>query len=220
VLGRRLDGRHLAIVAWRGGGGGGEQLLDDTRSALEAAGIERPFLVAEPTGSVAAWFTPPRSPDEWSAVSSALEAALSGVGVQVAYGDSLSGVAGFARSYQQAVMTKTVVVTSGSDAGLTEYSEVGLASLLLRDTTAARRFAAEELGELAEPQAVRERATLAAFYACAHDQSRTARALGVHRNTIARRLARAEEALGSDLAERVPERAAALTIVRTLPGGG
>ena len=75
---------------------------------------------------------------------------------------------------------------------------ISTGSVLLRDLDVARSFANEELGRLAHrtPEAAQLRATLAAFYGAAQDRSRTARTLGLHRNTIANRLRRAEERLG------------------------
>ncbi|WP_205698511.1 CdaR family transcriptional regulator [Conexibacter sp. SYSU D00693] len=206
VLGHRLDGAHVAVLAWRDGQEG-EALVDEVRAALRTAGSERPLLVAEPGGAVVAWLTAPR----WSALTEALAAA----GLRAVAGSAQDGAAGFARSREQADLA-LVVARRGGDAVLTRYEDVALAALLTRDADAARRFADEELGPLAAPGAALLRATLSAFYAAAHDQSRTAHALGLHRNTVARRLARAEQLLGSPLTERVRERGAALVALEAL----
>jgi DNA-binding PucR family transcriptional regulator len=60
------------------------------------------------------------------------------------------------------------------------------------------------------------RQTLSAYFMSGHDQSRTAHALGVHRNTIAKRLRRAEATLGRPLDRRPRELEAALTIAEIL----
>jgi DNA-binding PucR family transcriptional regulator len=90
--------------------------------------------------------------------------------------------------------------------------------VLLRDRDAARAFAAEELSELAaETRAAAElRETLSAFFATGHDQSRTAEILGVHRNTVAKRLRRAEANLGRPITSRPRELEAALLIADVL----
>lgn len=87
--------------------------------------------------------------------------------------------------------------------------------MLLRDREAARTFAAEELGELAAPTraAAELRETLSGFFANGHDQSGTAEGLGVHRNTIAKRLRRAEALLGRPITSRPRDLEAALLIV-------
>jgi DNA-binding PucR family transcriptional regulator len=95
---------------------------------------------------------------------------------------------------------------------------VALATVLLRDRDAARAFAADELGGLAAPTraAAELRETLSAYFANGHDQSRTADVLGVHRNTIAKRLRRAEATLGRPITSRPRELEAALTIAEVL----
>jgi DNA-binding PucR family transcriptional regulator len=52
-----------------------------------------------------------------------------------------------------------------------------------------------------------------------HDQSRTADALGLHRNTVVKRLRRAEATLGRPITERPRELEAALVIAEIwMPG--
>jgi DNA-binding PucR family transcriptional regulator len=98
------------------------------------------------------------------------------------------------------------------------YDTAALAAVLLRDRDAAREFAAEELGELAaDTRAAHElRDTLATLFASQYDQSRTADLLGVHRNTIAKRLRRAEAILEHPITSRPRELEAALLIAATL----
>jgi DNA-binding PucR family transcriptional regulator len=104
---------------------------------------------------------------------------------------------------------------------VTFYDDVALAAVLLRDRDTARAFAAEELGGLAaRTRAAAElRNTLSAYFAHAHDQSRTAEALGVHRNTVAKRLRRAEATLNRPITSRLRELEAALLITAVLSPG-
>jgi DNA-binding PucR family transcriptional regulator len=92
----------------------------------------------------------------------------------------------------------------------------------VRDRDAARMFAAEELGPVAAPTpaAAELRRTLTAFFAAGHDQSRAARDLGVHRNTVAKRLRRAEGLIGHTLEARVRELDTALAIAEVLAEEG
>jgi sugar diacid utilization regulator len=146
-----------------------------------------------------------------------LSAQLDDRGLRLAVSDAQAGVSGFVRTRQQAVSAAGVARLSGQR--IVRYRDVALAALLLRDRDGAAAFAVEELGELASAGATAEilRATLAAFYEAGYDQSEAARELGVHRNTVARRLARAEAVIGHPLSERVPELQAALKIVTHVP---
>jgi DNA-binding PucR family transcriptional regulator len=193
VLGRRLDGAHLAIVAW-----------------VDPAG---PVLTrVDRTGTATAWITP--------ADGAGFDAArLADPRVRLALGEVGHGPTGFARTKHQADIARRLADQAGLD-GPTAYRDVALAALLTRDPEAAQRFAAEELGALAGSGGAELLRTLAAYFAAGHDQTRTAAALGVHRNTIARRLERAETLLGGPIDRRARERAAALLILATRPPVG
>jgi DNA-binding PucR family transcriptional regulator len=111
-----------------------------------------------------------------------------------------------------------VAATGDRPTALTFYDDTALTAVLLRDPDAARAFAADELGALAaESRAVRDlRDTLACLFANRHDQSRTAQILGVHRNTVAKRVRRAEAMLARPITSRPRELEAALLIAEAL----
>jgi DNA-binding PucR family transcriptional regulator len=215
TLGHRLDGSHLAIVAWSTDPAlEGEAIATAARDLVRAVGQGRPLVVTDTAGEATIWTTPaatPAGPDL---------AALLPSGIRAAIGRPAAGVDGFVATKRQADRARSVA--AGHDArALTFYDDVALAAVLLRDRDAARHFAAEELGELAaQTRAVAElRETLSAFFASGHDQSRTADALGVHRNTVAKRLRRAEATLGRPLTSRPRELEAALLIAEVLTTG-
>ena len=212
MLGRRLDGNHLAIVAWSSDPGlEGDAIAAATRELVRAVGDGRPLLMTETAGEATIWTTP-------AARSSVPElGATLPPGVRAAIGRPASGVEGFVTSKRQADLARSVA--SGHEGPeVTLYDDVALAAVLLRDQDAARAFAADELAGLAARtrSAAELRETLSAYFANGHDQSRTADALGVHRNTVAKRLRRAEATLGRPITARPRELEAALTIAEIL----
>lgn len=190
-LGYRLDGAHLAMVG------------DDVAAVVRALHPAQPSGVpGTPSGvpgtpalvvGVGGWVRPGV---DWSR--------LEGTGLRVAVG----GPAAFADAFAQAQRAATVA--HRTTAAVTHYADVALLALLLDDPAAAERFAAEELGEVAHRNDLQT--TLRAYFDAGHDQSATAAALGVHRNTVSRRLAQAEALLGHPLGPRRRELEAALMI--------
>src|SRR5581483_11229758 len=97
---------------------------------------------------------------------------------------------------------------------LVAFDEVALASTLLADPEAARRFATSELGPLGAPGETLERlrATLEEYLAADASHKRAASRLHLHEKTVVQRIRRAEELLGRPLVGRRSEVAAALMV--------
>jgi DNA-binding PucR family transcriptional regulator len=210
TLGRRLGGRHLAVIAWRTEGSPDpEAVASAIRPLLGTVGQGRPLTVLGASGDVYAWTTPRSEPADDALDIEQLRAA----GVRVALGLPGRGVDGFLASRRQADAARRVSHLRGDDVVL-RYADVALLHLLLRDPVAAAAFANEQLAGLAgdAPRVATLRRTLATYLARGRDASATATSLGVHRNTVARRLARAEQLVGRDLNERTDELSVALTI--------
>jgi DNA-binding PucR family transcriptional regulator len=216
TLGRRLSGQHLAVIAWRTEGSSDpEAVASAIRPLLGIVGQGRPLTVLGATGDVYAWTTPRSEAPDGELDIEQLRAA----GVRVALGLPGRGVDGFLASRRQADAARRVWNLRPDDVVL-RYADVALLHLLLRDPVAATAFAREQLGGLAaaEPRVATLRRTLATYLARGRDASATATALGVHRNTVARRLARAGQLVGRDLNERADELSVALTIaLATVP---
>jgi DNA-binding PucR family transcriptional regulator len=216
TLGHRLDGGHQAVVAWTADGApASEQSLAAGAGPLaEALGTGRPLMLAGDESSLTIWVTP--GPVDPPALGSALDA-LGGAGMRAAAGDLASGMDGFAATKRQADLARDVARVS-RPRPITWYRDVSLAAVLLRDPDAATRFAREELGALGEDTlAARElRTTLAGYFAAGFEQSRAARELNLHRNTLAKRLRRAEILRGASLEVRSLELQTALLVAETL----
>lgn len=98
------------------------------------------------------------------------------------------------------------------------FDEVQLVALITSDEDSAEQFVTQILGDLAHaPQQVRE--TALAFIEENGSVSRVAGRQYAHRNTVVRRVARAEALLPRPLAENRVQVAAALQVLRwTRPG--
>jgi DNA-binding PucR family transcriptional regulator len=214
TLGRRLDGAHLAIVAWSSDpAADGESIATAARELVRAVGQGRPLIVTDTPGEATIWTTPASDASSTSDL-----AALLPAGTYAGIGRPARGVDGFRATKRQADLARSVS-SARQGPGVIFYDTAALAAVLLRDCDAAREFAAEELGELAaDTRAAHElRDTLATLFVSQYDQSRTADLLGVHRNTIAKRLRRAEAILEHPITSRPRELEAALLIAATLP---
>ncbi|MDT4836486.1 hypothetical protein FQZ97_701860 [compost metagenome] len=87
-----------------------------------------------------------------------------------------------------------------------------MVSLMTQDDRAARQFVASMLGRLATESTVLQR-SLHAFLANGCNITQTAEALGTHRNTLLRRLERAQDLLPVQLADHRIQIAAALELL-------
>lgn len=214
TLGRRMPGTHLALVAWRDDGSPDTQAISEAIASLnETLFRDRPLVIANAAGHVYAWGTPRDSARHREDLPTGVDEALELHGVRVAIGAPAAGVKGFVGSRRQAD-TARVVAAMRPGPRICWYADVALLALLLRDHTAARAFALEELNGLAKAGRAGEvlRETVLVYLESHLDASKTARRLQIHRNTVARRLSHAEELLGHPLHHRSMETYAALLI--------
>jgi DNA-binding PucR family transcriptional regulator len=136
-------------------------------------------------------------------------------GAALAVGLPGEGVAGFRTSHQQALEARRVARLAGTT-GVVDYSEIALTALLTADLEQARLFVARELGALAEPDAARLAETALELLAQQGSPRRAAHQLGVHENTVAKRIRAAEEVLGRRIDARPAQTFAALLILRAV----
>ena len=104
------------------------------------------------------------------------------------------------------------------DGAVATYPDLALEALLAEDPDAARRFAARELGPLAagDDATVRLASTVAIFLEEGSSFVHAGRRLGIHANTVAYRVRRAESLLGRPVTERQLELRVALRLTRLL----
>lgn len=129
----------------------------------------------------------------------------------LAFGDPAAGRTGFSDSHRQA---QAALWLAAPTAGSVRYEQVALVALLTQAEGSARRFIAEELGPLnVETDAgMRDRDTVRAYLDCQCNVASTAARIGIHENTVAKRLRKIEEQLGIPLRARSTELDVALRL--------
>jgi hypothetical protein len=217
-LGYELDRFHVGFVVWsevdgeRPGDAGG-LFAEMERTAVAVAkslGAGAPLTVAEGR-HLACWAGRRSEPDL-----SRLRLPRAGAhGLSVAAGTPASGVEGFVLSHHEALLARRVAQLRGDgDSAVATYPDLALEALLAEDPEAARRFAARELGPLAatDDATVRFASTVAIFLEEGSSFVGAGRRLGIHANTVAYRVHRAESLLGRPLTERQLELRVALRL--------
>lgn len=192
---------HVGFVVWSDGAGASAEHA--------AAAVGGPSALVIPIGpqTVAGWCHPDAL--DVAALDGTTHAAVSLPG---------EGVDGFRRAHAEAREAQRIARLGGLE-GATRYEDVALAALLTSDLEQALVFAARELGDLrtADP---RIGETVLEVLRSQGSPRRAAQRLGVHENTVAKRVKSAENLLGRRIDERPAELLAALLIDRVASRGG
>lgn len=221
-LGYELDRFHVGFVIWSeetgerpGDAGGLFAEMERTAAAVaRSLGAGTPLTVAE--GRHLACWAGRRSEPELSRLRLPRTGAR---GLSVAAGTPAPGVEGFVLSHREALSARRVAQLRGDGEGaVATYPDLALEVLFAGDPEAVRRFAARELGPLAagDDATVRFASTVAIFLEEGSSFVRAGRRLGIHANTVAYRVRRAESLLGHPLTERQLELRVALRLTRLL----
>ncbi|MFI6096424.1 PucR family transcriptional regulator [Lentzea sp. NPDC051213] len=203
-LGYGLTGPHTAAIIWSTAGAA---LQGVAETLTKVSGATRGLTVIPGASALWVWLPVADVPHQ-------LEAALHAhPGVRVAVGRAGRDLAGFRRSHLDAVATQRMLTRLTSPRQIARYQDVHLVVLLSADPAQADEFVADTLGDLrsADPDMLD---TVHTYVAEQFNTSRTAERLYTHRNTVIRRLARADELLPRPLAENVAGVAAALELLR------
>lgn len=143
---------------------------------------------------------------EFSVNEKILETALgqnSGVRISFAssgHGSAGKGIDGFRRAHLDAQAAQRVLGRLESNIQLVSYERVRLMAFLSKDAKSIQHYSEHVLGELAHaPATVRQ--SLHAFLECGCNATEAAKKLHTHRNTLLRRLTKAEEMLPRPLAD-------------------
>jgi DNA-binding PucR family transcriptional regulator len=199
-----LGGAHTAAVIWTDNPNSDLSQLDRAAEAFGQAAGGRPLSVL--ASAATRWVWAP-GPVDVSAL-----AQVVGRDVRVAIGSTGSGVDGFRRSHFDALTTQQMMARLHSPQQIAEYTDIEMVALLTADADRAAAFVKRVLGEL-ETAGPELRSAVRAFV---HEQcnvSRTAGKLFTHRNTLLRRLARADELLPRPLADTSIEVGVALDVL-------
>ncbi|MEU6480377.1 PucR family transcriptional regulator [Streptomyces sp. NPDC047017] len=206
-LGHALDATHTAAVVWTDDPDADLHQLDRAADALAAA-AGRSAALSVIAGAATRWVWVHGRPgtDDVRAALDRLPAA------RVALGPAAPGVDGFRRSHLDALTTQRMLARLSSTHRLASYDEIELVALLTQDPEHADRFVKRTLGDLATaPPELTE--AVRAFLSAQCNASRAATRLFTHRNTLLRRLTRADHLLPHPLATHPLEVAAALEIL-------
>lgn len=217
TLGWRMAGTHVAVVVWSEAG-----LRDASSSLLRTVfgwlGDPHGLAMPGPAGEWYGWTTAEKQPDPAGpdrggvgAESAELREALTAVGARVAVGELGNSLEGFVSSRRQADAARRMARYLPDDTVI-RYRDIALLHLLLADPPAASAYARRELGDLAEPQHADLRTTVRSYLENRSDTTATAVALGLHRNTVMRRVYRASVLLGAPVDHRAREVHAALLV--------
>ncbi len=221
-LGYELDRFHVGFVVWSeeggerpGDAGGLFAAMERTAAAVaKSLGAGAPLTVAEGR-HLACWAGRRSEPDL-----SRLRLPRAGArGLSVAAGTPSPGVEGFILSHHEALLARRVAQLRGDgDGAVATYPDLALEALLAGDPEAARRFAARELGPLAagDDATARFASTVAVFLEEGSSFVHAGRRLGIHANTVAYRVRRAESLLGRPVTERQLELRVALRLAPLL----
>lgn len=204
ILGYHLDAPHTAFVVWTPDADPDSGRLGDTaRDIAVAWGATRTLTVVPSAGSLWVWV---------DAEPGGYTAARIPAGVRVAIGSPGHGLEGFRRSHLDAVTVQQMLGRLDSPNRIATIDDVTLVNLATRDPIAADEFMHRTLGDLVSADAsIRE--VLRTHLHGGGSVTRTAQALHMHRNTVVRHLAKAEDLLPRPLDSGVVAVAAALDIL-------
>lgn len=207
-LGYRLDQAHTALVVWTPEPDADLRVVDDVVEMLGRSRRSRPLTVMPGAAMKWVWLPGAEAIDR-----ERLRRAVDPTGgVRVAVGGRAKGVEGFRRSHREAVAAQRMVARLDSPQRVAFFDEVHLVALLTADPDSGEQFVRQVLGDLAAaPREVRE--ALRAFIEENGSVSRAAARQYAHRNTVMRRVARAEALLPRPLDENRVQVAAALQVL-------
>lgn len=208
-LGYSLAQRHHACLVWSETPDAEIRPLEDMARALaQLTGTVAPLIVFAGPATLWAW---------WNAAKPLDLNLLQGVArqfpkIRAAIGSAGAGMNGFRRSHLEALTTQRLMGRLAGSPAVATIDQVRMVSLMTQDARAARQFVLSTLGRLATEPTVLQH-SLHAFLANGCNITQTAEVLRTHRNTLLRRLERAQDLLPVPLADHRIQIAAALELV-------
>jgi len=212
LLGYPMDVHHCAAIVWSEGGSAELSALEKAASFFaDVCGKNNALTVIMSGEIVWVWTSGSSSIDEYT-----LQRYLSKLpGVRMTYASAGKGVEGFRKSHMDALSTQRVLGRLRSGANVVGYESIRLAQIMSRDPEGTNGFILSTLGEL-NHGSTDLKASLLCYIECGCNANKAAQALHTHRNTLVRRLARAEELLPKPLLDNLVQVAAALEMDKWL----
>lgn len=194
-LGYVMEQVHCGALIWCEAANPQLSTLEEAAVAFaRSASAHAPLVVIVGSATLWVWCTAHQSVDRRF-----LDAAIGKLpGVRLAMGSACKDMGGFRRTHLEAVTVQRVLGRLHSDVQVVSIDQVRLVSLLTQDLKAARHFVNATLGHLAQAEAP-VRNALRVFLNQGSNVSEAASALHTHRNTLLRRISRAEALLPQPL---------------------
>lgn len=203
-----LTGPHIAAVIWSVDPAGDMARLDAAAEALGHAAAVRPLTVLASTATRWVWI--PSVSIDTGALRNSVETMPD---IRIAIGPCADGMDGFRRSHFDAITTQQMMARLQSPHRVAYFADVEMVALITADTDRAAAFVRHTLGDLeAAGSEIQQFVRVFVDEQC--NASRAAARLYTHRNTLLRRLARADELLPRPLAECSVNVAVALDVLR------
>ncbi|MFG2396817.1 helix-turn-helix domain-containing protein [Streptomyces lydicus] len=208
----RMGRWHVALVLWTDDPLQADA-LDEAIPAVRSAAGGRNALVARASATSRwIWLSGEAVPDLYH-----VEKALATTAhVRTALGRPGRGLEGFRSSHQDALAAQALVIRLGSDRRFTAYADVELIDALTKDRAGALRFVINTLGPLAEADPALRQALLT-YVQCGFNTTRAAANLYAHRNTVERRVSRANDLSAVKMEDNPAHVAAALLVLDIAP---
>jgi DNA-binding PucR family transcriptional regulator len=208
----RLARSHVGLVLWVDDP---EQAgaLDEVVAAVRSASAGGSTLIARASATSRwLWLSGAETPDLHHVEKLVAKAE----DVRAAVGRPGRGLDGFRSSHQDALAAQALVVRLGSDRRVTAYADVELIDSITKDAASAQRFVIKTLGPLAEAEEALRQALLT-YVQCGFNTTRAAANLYAHRNTVERRVSRANELSAVKVEDNPTHVAAALLVLEIAP---
>jgi DNA-binding PucR family transcriptional regulator len=209
ALGYPLRLTHTAVIVWSDRSSAPGELEAVTEIVMRTAGASHRLTIAANASTLWVWLPVGRVP----ALAPLSDVLRRNPGVRVAFGRPGDGIDGFRRSHFDAAATQRMLGRLASPQQVAQYEDVQLVSMLTGDPAQLDEFLQDTLGDLLHADTETQR-TIDVYIRERCSVTRTAEAMYTHRNTVVRRLARADELLPRPLAENVVGVAAALDVLR------
>lgn len=208
----RLARSHVGLVVWTDDLQRADA-LDDVVAAVRSASAGGSALIARASAASRwIWLSGTATPDVRHVEKIVAKAA----DIRAAVGRPGKGLDGFRSSHQDALAAQALIVRLGSDRRFTAYADVELIDSITTDPASARRFVTKTLGALAEADEAL-RLALLTYVQCGFNTTRAAANLYAHRNTVERRVSRANELSVVKVEDNPTHVAAALLVLDIAP---
>ncbi|NEW37838.1 PucR family transcriptional regulator [Nocardia cyriacigeorgica] len=208
----RMSRSHVGLVLWTDNP---QQAgaLDEVVAAVRAASSEGSALVARASATSRwIWLSGAAAPD----LHHVEKVVSKPEDVRAAVGRPGRGLEGFRSTHQDALAAQAMIIRLGSARRFTAYADVELIDTLTKDRAGAQRFVTKTLGPLAEADEALRQALLT-YVQCGFNTTRAAANLYAHRNTVERRVSRANELSVVKVEDNPTHVAAALLVLDIAP---